>query len=48
VPRELRREVAQWIGEWKKLKKLVDAMAAAQRQFLQTRRKSIRKSSESS
>ena len=48
VPRELRREVAQWIGEWKKLKKLVDAMGAAQRQFLQTRKKSIKKSSESS
>jgi len=48
VPRELRSEVAQWIEEWKKLKRLIDAMAAAQRQFLQTRKKSIRKSSESS
>ena len=48
VPRELRREVAQWIGEWKKLKKLIDAMAAAQRQFLQTRKKSMKKSSGSS
>ena len=48
VPRELRCEVAQWIGEWKKLRKLVDAMAAAQRQFLQTRKKNIRKSSASS
>lgn len=44
VPRELRREVAQWIGEWKKLKELVEAMAAAQRQFLQTRKQSTRKS----
>ena len=48
VPRELRRDVAQWIGEWKRLKKLVEAMAAAQRQFLQTRKKSMRKSSGSS
>jgi len=48
VPRALRREVAQWIGEWKKLRKLVEAMAAAQRQFLQTRKKSMRKSSGSS
>ena len=48
VPRELRREVAQWIVEWKKLRRLIDAMAAAQRQFLQTRKKSIRKSSGSS
>jgi len=45
VPRELRREVAQWIKEWKKLKTLIEAMGAAQRQFLQTRKKSIRKSS---
>lgn len=43
VPRELRSEVAQWIREWKKLKKLIDEMAVAQRQFLQTRKKSIRK-----
>ena len=48
VPRELRSEVAQWIEEWKKLKRLIDAMAGAQRQFLQTRKKSIRKSSGSS
>lgn len=48
VPRELRGEVAQWIGEWKKLRSLIDAMAAAQRQFLQTRKKSMKKSSGSS
>ena len=48
VPRELRREVAQWIEEWKKLKRFIDAMAAAQRQFLQTRKRNIRKSSGSS
>jgi hypothetical protein len=48
VPRELRSEVAQWVGEWKKLKRHVDAMAAAQRQFLQTRKRNIRKSSGSS
>ena len=45
VPRELRREVAQWIEEWKSLKKLIEAMAAAQRQFLQTRKQSSKKSS---
>lgn len=48
VPQGLRDEVAQWIAEWKKLKGLVEDMAAAQRQFLQTRKKSIRKSSKPS
>jgi len=48
VPRELRREVAHWIREWKKLRSLIDAMAAAQRQFLQTRKKNMKKSSGSS
>ena len=45
VPCELRQEVAHWIGEWRRLKKLIEAMAAAQRQFLQTRKQSTRKSS---
>lgn len=45
VPRDLRPEVAQWIAEWKKLRSLIDRMAAAQRQFLQTRRKSMKKPS---
>lgn len=45
VPHELRDEVAQWITEWKKLKGLVERMAAAQRQFLQTRKKTIKKPS---
>lgn len=45
VPRELRRDVAHWIAEWKKLKGLIARMAVAQRQFLQTRKKSIRKRS---
>jgi len=45
VPRALRRDVARWIEEWRTLKRLIDAMAVAQRQFLQTLKKSIRKSS---
>ena len=45
VPRELRPEVAQWIAQWKKLKRLIERMAGAQRHFLQTRKKSIRKRS---
>jgi hypothetical protein len=48
VPRNLRREVAQWISEWKKLKRLIERMGAAQRQFLQTRKKNNRKPSEPS
>jgi len=45
VPVGLRDEVAQWIVEWKKLKKLVERMGAAQRQFLQTRKRNIKKPS---
>ena len=45
VPRELRDEVAQWIAEWKKLKSLIERMGGAQKRFLKTRRRSIRKSS---
>jgi hypothetical protein len=45
VPVELRDEVAQWIAEWRNLKKLVERMGAAQRQFLQTRKKNIKKPS---
>lgn len=45
VPKELRDEVAQWIAQWKKLKGLIERMAAAQRQFLQTRKRSIKKPS---
>ena len=48
VPRELRVEVAAWIAEWRKLKSLIETMGAAQKQFLKTRRKSIRKSSKRS
>jgi len=48
VPVELRDEVAQWIEEWKNLKILIERMGAAQRQFLQTRKKSIKKPSGSS
>jgi len=45
VPKELRDEVAQWIAEWKKLKELVERMGVAQRQFLQTRKKKVKKPS---
>jgi hypothetical protein len=45
VPHELREEVAQWIAEWKRLKELVERMGAAQRRFLQTRKRSIKKPS---
>lgn len=45
VPKELRDEVAQWIAEWKKLKGLIEGMAEAQRQFLQTRKRNIKKPS---
>ena len=48
VPGALRGEVAQWIAEWRKLKGLIDRMAAVQRQFLQTRKRNIEKSSGSS
>lgn len=48
VPVELRDEVAQWIAQWKTLKKLVERMGEAQRRFLQTRKKSIKKPSGSS
>ena len=48
VPRELRAEVAAWISEWRKLKSLIEKMGAAQKQFLKTRRKSIRRSSKRS
>ena len=48
VPLELRGEVAQWIAEWKRLKGLIDRMAVVQRQFLQTRKGSIKKPSRSS
>ncbi len=45
VPRDLRHEVAQCITEWKKLKRLIERMGAAQRQFLQTRKKNNKKPS---
>lgn len=45
VPRELRDEVAQWIEEWKKLKSLIEKMGAAQKRFLKTQRRKIKKSS---
>jgi len=48
VPREMRDEVAAWIAEWRKLKSLIEKMGDAQKQFLKTRRESMRKSSPSS
>jgi len=45
VPRELRKDVAQWIKEWKKLKSLIEKMGDAQKRFLKTQRANIRKSS---
>ena len=48
VPLELRGEVAQWIAEWRKLKGIIDRMAAVQRQFLQTRKRNVGKPSGSS
>jgi len=48
VPRELRDEVAQWIAEWKKLKSLIEKMGDAQKRFLKTQRRNIRKSSKRS
>ena len=48
VPRELRKEVAAWTAEWRKLKSLIETIGVAQRQFLKTRRASIRKSSKPS
>lgn len=45
VPKELRDEVAQWITEWRRLKHLVERMGAAQRLFLQTRKRNMKKSS---
>ena len=43
VPVALRGEVAQWIAQWRKLKNLIERMGEAQRQFLQTRKKGIKK-----
>jgi hypothetical protein len=48
VPVELRAEVAHWIAQWRKLKRLVERMGAAQRRFLQTRKRNMKKSSGSS
>jgi hypothetical protein len=48
VPRELRPQVRQWIAEWKKLKKLIERMAGAQRAALLTLRKKRKNSSKSS
>lgn len=48
VPRELRPQVRQWIAEWKKLRKLIDRMADAQRACLLSLRKKRKNSSESS
>ena len=48
VPLALRAEVAQWIAEWKRLKRLIERMAVAQRQYLQTRKRNIKKPSGSS
>jgi len=48
VPLELRGEVAQWIAEWRKLKGIIDRMAAVQRLFLQTRKRNVGKPSGSS
>lgn len=45
VPRELRAEVAAWIAQWRKLKSLIEKMGDAQKQFLKTQRKNIKKSS---
>ena len=45
VPREMRDEVTAWIAEWRKLKSLIEKMGDAQKQFLKTRRASIKKSS---
>lgn len=45
VPCNLRNEVAQWITEWKKLKRLIERMGTVQRQFLQTQKKNSRKPS---
>jgi len=45
VPRELRDDVARWIKEWKKLKSLIAKMGVAQKQFLKTQRRNIKKSS---
>jgi len=48
VPRELRPQVQEWIDEWKRLKKLIAQMGAAQRACLQTLKKKRRSSSTSS
>ena len=45
IPRDMRDEVAQWIAEWKKLKVLIEKMGGAQKRFLKTRRRNIKKSS---
>ena len=44
VPRELRPQVRQWIDEWKKLKELIDKMADAQRECLQTLKRTKKRS----
>lgn len=34
IPKNLRREVQQWVEEWRKLRKLIVEMSIAQRKFL--------------
>ena len=48
VPRDMREEVTEWIAEWKRLKALIEKMGDAQKQFLKTRRRSIKRSSKRS
>lgn len=39
VPIELRQEVAQWVEEGKRLKRLIDEMSEAQKRLLKQKRK---------
>ena len=42
VPVELRQEVAKWVQEGKILKRLIAEMSKAQREFLMSKKKSIK------
>lgn len=42
VPQELIEEVAQWIGEWKRLRELVQKMGEAQRTHLENLRTKLK------
>ena len=43
VPPELREEVAQWIQEWKTLRRLIDQMSHSMRERLKASRKSTKR-----